>query len=417
MAFLTLVGCSSTASTVAPPPTGDAGAHTPDGGRPGEGGSVREPDGGAAEAGAVDARDDASAPGPCSATSVSVSLVDYFSGETLSGSASIDGASAGGGPFCVGPGVHPVSIKASGYATYNGAIQLPGGATSRTIRLFPVSTAVAGWLALVNMDRQSNGAPPVQLDNALTIAAWDHAIDMGTQGYVGHFDPHGFAPTTRSLMLGSMLMGSEDFAYGYPTYEVADNSFMVEKAQLPNQTASDCAAHDALADHYCNIVSVLHNWVGLAVAKMPASTHITYYDQEFGDLYGYFDTTVLAPEAPADASAPVTLVPAPGYTFKSEDVGTMAAPTPISIATINADPGCASMCPPGDVWYATGTTAVSTTGPAPYVPMLSSSEVVFVSLWTNVMPFVGASVYAAFWGSGNVTPDTYGASSKPYLVP
>jgi hypothetical protein len=75
------------------------------------------------------------------------------------------------------------------------------------------------------------------------------------------------------------------------------------------------------------------------------------------------------------------------------------------------------MCPPGDVWYPTGNTPVSTTGPTPYAPVLTTSEIVFVALSTNFTPFLSASVYAAFWGGGTVKPDSYGAASKSYLVP
>ena len=96
-----------------------------------------------------------------------------------------------------GANATPPSVTyASGYE-----VPLPGA----------YETEVTGWLpslALVNADRQANGAPAVQLDDWLTIVAWDHAVDMAVQGYYAHFDPHGLAPTTRSLLLGSMVMGA-----------------------------------------------------------------------------------------------------------------------------------------------------------------------------------------------------------------
>jgi uncharacterized protein YkwD len=397
---LLVVAAACSSSTTASSPDGSVAGAGDSGAR---GRSVRD---------AADAR-----PTSCNETVVNITVVDYFTGAAVADTlVTVDGAPATS-PFCLGSGVHPVTIQASGYATYNGAIQLPGGATSRSVPLFPVTTSAAAWLALANTDREANGAPAVQLDDGLMIAAWDHAVDMGVQGYFAHFDPHGFAPTTRSLMLGSMLMGSEDIAAGVPTYEQADAEFMAEQAKLPNQAASDCATSDSLAPHFCNIVAATHNRLGVGIVDVPGSPYKTYYDQEFGDLYGYYDTTVLPPEPPLDAGAPVTLLPAPGYPFKYEQVEMMAAPTPIGIATLNADIGCASMCPAGDVWYPTGNMAVSSNGPLPYTPTLSASQIVFVALETNAMPFLGASAYAAFWGGGTAKPDSYGASSKSYLVP
>jgi len=353
----------------------------------------------------------------CAAT---IKVTDYFTGSPVTGAtATVDGAqTAFSGTLCVASlatGLHPVVIAATGYATYNGAIQLPGGQTSRTVGLFPVTATMASWLALVNSDRSANGAAPVALDNGLTIAAWDHAVDMGTLGYFAHFDTNGFAPTTRSLMLGSMVMGSENIASGYATFQDADAAFMAEQASLPNQSPSDCAADDSLAGHYCNIVASTHNWVGLAAANVGASG--LYYDQEFGDLYAYYDTTVSSPEPSAGAAVSLTMLPASGQTFSSEYIQTMPAPTPISTATLNADPTCASSCPSGDAWYPSGSDFVGGNGPAPFAPSLAAGQIVFLALDTNVAAFVGAGGYAAFWPGGTVLPNSYGASSQPMLVP
>jgi hypothetical protein len=381
-----------------------------------QGGSSAPPgvDAGASESGAVPQ------PTSCPASSVMVSVVDYFTGAPVSlAMATVDGAPAGSGAslcFTLATGVHPVSISASGYATYNGAVQLPGGAMTRTVPLFPVGPSLAGWLALVNADRQANGAPPVQLDDWLTIVAWDHAVDMAVQGYYAHFDPHGLAPTTRSLLLGSMVMGSENLDVGSASYADAETAFMVEKSQLPNQSPSDCANDDSLAGHYCNIVAAPHNWVGLAVADVPQSQYGTYYDEEFGDLYGYYDTTVIPAQPALGTTASLSVVPAPGQTFQYGAVEALSTPVPIPIATLNADPTCASMCPSTDQWYPTTTTqAVETL--APFSPDLSQNQIVFAAIYTNEPAFVGAAAYAAFWAGGNVTLETYGAASVSYLVP
>ena len=357
-------------------------------------------------------------PESCSPGQFSVTTVDYFTGAPVVATATVDGAPATTFPcLTLATGVHPIAVSAEGYPTYNDAIQVPGGATSRTVKLISITPSLASWLTLVNSDRKANGADPLALDNGLMVAAWDHAVDLGVQGYTAHFDPHGFGPTTRSLMLGSMVISAENLAFGQATYTAAEAAFMAERLMLPHQEPSDCATSYDLADHYCDLITTSHNLLGLAITDVPGSPYKTYYDQEFGDLYAYYDTTVLGPEPALGSNAPVTLIPAAGDTFTYEYVQTMPAPTPIPIATLDADPDCASMCPPGDLSYPTGNTKVSTSGPTPYSPTLNASEIVFLEMTTSATSFFGASVYAAFWGGGTVMPDTYGASASMYRVP
>jgi hypothetical protein len=416
-------------SAGAPAPTGAAGDDGTGGGEgTGAGGSSGVPGGasngggdpaGSADAGTGGSSGSGGTSAACAPGAVSVDVVDYFTAAPVDAHATADGSSAGAGSslcFDVGTGLHPVVITAPGYATYNGAIQVPGGATKRTVHLFPVGASLAGWLALVNSDRQANGAPPVQLDNGLTVAAWDHAVDMGTQNYFAHFDPHGFAPTTRSLLLGSMLIGAESCAAGATTYQEAESEFMAEKSSLPNQSPSDCAQDDSLAGHYCNLVWASHNWVGLAIVDVPGSTYETYFDQEFGDLYGYYDTTVLPPEPSLGASGSLSLLPSAGFSFSDEYVATMPAPSPIPIATLNADPTCASSCPATDEWYPDGGTDVGGAAPSPVQPPFTTSQLVFVAMDSNASTFEASSAWAAFWPGGTVMPESYGAGSEQYLV-
>jgi len=345
-----------------------------------------------------------------------IHVVDYFTGAPVDATVTVDGSPAGTS-LCLADGVHPIAVSASGYATHNDAIQVPGGAQSRTVQLVSVTPSLAHWLALVNSDRAANGAGALALDNGLMIAAWEHAADMGLVGYVSHWDPQGFAPTTRALMLGAMVMPAENVAAGTDTYVAAEQAFMAERSMLPNQSPNDCATNDDLAGHYCDLVWPSHNVLGLAIADVPQSPYVNYYDQEFGDLYAYYDTTVIGPEPKAGASAPLMLIPGPGQTFSSEFVQTMPAPTAISVATLNADPVCASACPAGDLVFPTGNTPLTATGPTAYTPTLSPGEIVFVELSTSVQTFFGAaSVYAAFWESGTTTPTGYGASSVSYRV-
>jgi uncharacterized protein YkwD len=341
---------------------------------------------------------------------VPVSVVDYFTAQAVgAANVSIDGAPAG---RSLAAGLHTLVVTAPGYATFNGAIQIPAGAPNRTIKLFPVSPSMAAWLAQINADRAANGASAVQLDDMLTIAAYDHAVDEATQGYFAHFDPHGFSPNTRSLLLGSMMQGLEDIAAGYPTWSDAEAAMMAERTALPHQDAADCqTSSEDLAGHYCNIVWPTHNWVGLALLAAPggATQYGTYYDQEFGELYGRYDTTV----PPTQASTGTLLFAgANGSTLATGYVATLPPPAPISIATLNADPRCTSMCPAADQWYPTATNADFSADSWPFTSALGSTQLTFPELYTNVGGlFDGVAVDAVAWPGGTVTPNAYGSSS------
>ncbi|MGA2396216.1 MAG: CAP domain-containing protein [Candidatus Lustribacter sp.] len=342
---------------------------------------------------------------------VPVSVVDYFTAQAIgSASVSVDGAAAG---RSLSAGLHTLVVTAPGYAAFNGAIQIPGGAPARTVKLFPVSPSMTAWLTQINADRAANGAGAVQLDDMLTIAAYDHAVDEATQGYFAHFDPQGFSPNTRSLLLGSMMQGLEDIAAGYPTWSGAEAAMMAERTSLPHQDAADCqTSSEALAGHYCNIVWPTHNWVGLALLSAPAgATQFgTYYDQEFGELYGAYDTTA----APAQAATGGTLLfaGANGSTQTSGYVAALPAPVPIAIATLNADPRCASTCPAADQWYPTATNVFFSADSWPFTAALGSAQLTFPELSSSVGGlFDGAAIDAVAWPGGTVTPPTYGSSA------
>lgn len=339
-----------------------------------------------------------------------VSVVDYFTAQTIgSASVTVDGAPL---THALSTGLHTLVVTAPGYATFNGAIQVPGGAANRTVKLFPVSPSMTAWLAQIDADRAANGAGAVQLDDMLSIAAYDHAVDQATQGYFAHFDPQGFSPNTRSLLLGSMMQGLEDIAAGYAGWAGAESAMMAERTALPHQDAADCqTSSESLAGHYCNIVWPLHNWVGLALLSAPggATQYGTYYDQEFGELYGVYDTTV--PPAAASAGS-LSFAGANGSTLGTGYVATLATPAPIAIATLNADPRCASSCPAADQWYPSAGNTFFSAGTWTFTTALSSSQLTFPELSSNVAGlFDGAAIDAVAWPGATVTPATYTGST------
>jgi uncharacterized protein YkwD len=348
-----------------------------------------------------------------------VAVSDYFAGMSVTNaSMTVDGSpvTGSGGTFApaLPAGTHYIQISAPNYATFNGAIQVPGGAALRSIKLIPVSSLVAAWLAQINADRAANGAGSVQLDDMLSIAAYDHAADMASQGYYAHFDPIGFAPTTRSLLLKSMMMGSENIAAGFATWTQAEQAFMAEKSSLPDQAASDCEIpqNDELAGHYCNIVWPTHNWVGLAIVQLGSSPYGLYYDEEFGDLYGAYDRSTYALNPSLGTSATLGLVPESGAQLTFYDVGTLPNPVPIAISTLNADPRCLSQCPSADQWYPVNGTG---TYSPPFPLSLEQNQLYFTEAYTNIPQiFVGAGAWAVFWPGGTTLPTEYSNST---LVP
>lgn len=364
---------------------------------------------GSATPAAPSATNPTASPTPAQQT-VPVAAVDYFTAQAVgSANVSIDGVS---GTRSLSAGLHTLVASAPGYATFNGAIQIPAGAVNRTVKLFPISPSMTAWLTQINADRAANGASAVQLDDMLTIAAYDHAVDEATQGYFAHFDPHGFSPNTRSLLLGSMMQGLEDIAAGYATWSGAESAMMAERTALPHQDAADCqTSSEDLAGHYCNIVWPTHNWVGLAILSAPngATQYGTYYDQEFGELYGIFDTTV----PPTQASAgTLSFAGANGSTLTSGYLATLPTPAPISIATLNADPLCASTCPAADLWYPTATNAFFSADSWPFTATLGSAQLTFPELYSNVSGlFDAVAIDTVVWPGATVTPTSYTSST------
>jgi Cysteine-rich secretory protein family len=324
-------------------------------------------------------------------------VTDYFTRKPVAAAhLKIDGAvKAGhGGIFSVAlaPGVHSLVIAAAGYATYENAVDVPTAAPQRAIALFPIDAAMQAWIVQIDKDRKSNGAGPVVPDNGLTIAAFDHAADMIVRNYFAHFDPNGFSPTTRSLLLGSMMPGWENLAAGYATAEDAEAAFMSEKADLPHHSPSDCAADWSDAGHYCNIVLPQHNRTGVAIVG-------TDYDEEFGDYYAMYDTSAIPPEPKLGSSATLSIAALDGSIPSYAFVASMGEPQRIPIATLNADPTCSSACPKNDVWWPSGDSSAND-------PIKLSFKVNQI-YWPILSLAETEQSYAAFWAGGNRLPSIY----------
>lgn len=347
------------------------------------------------------------------AATIHIAATDYFGGATIAATILVDGKPTAT-TFALASGLHRLQIIAPGFATYNGAIQVPGGATTRDVPLMPLGPNIDAWLLALNSDRLTSGSPPVQIDDALAIAAFNHAADMAVRNYFAHFDTHGFAPTTRSLLFGSGVMADENLAAGFSSVSDVESAFALERNALPKKSPADCAAYDALASHYCNLVFANHNWVGLAATTSTNSTYGTYFAQEFGDLYALVDATVANVEPSLGTTAWLTMGSLDGGTIFAS-VSTQAAPVPITIATLNADPACATQCPAADHFYPVG--LATQADPALFSIPFALDQLYIPQAFTTTATFVGSSAASVYWPGGSVMPDWYGnASLSPLSI-
>ncbi len=200
-----------------------------------------------------------------------------------------------------------------------------------------------------------------------------------------------------------MLPGWENIAAGYDDWQAAEAAFMAEKANLPNKSPSDCAKYWSDAGHYCNIVDKTHDRVGVSIVASSGTKFGTYYDEEFGDLYGWYDPSVAGPEPSIGTSASLDFVAGTGASGASGYMQFMPEPAPISIATLNADPTCSSQCPSADRWGPSGGGQVANP-----IPLSFGTNQVY---WPELVATIGGSLtYAAFsakWAGGTVLPTTY----------
>jgi uncharacterized protein YkwD len=86
-------------------------------------------------------------------------------------------------------------------------------------------------LAAVNNVRAQNGKPPLCLNAKLARASREHAVDMGTGGWVGSAGTSGSTPTTRAAAQGFNSPGvAEIVGAGYTSTEVAIQEWMSSPA-------------------------------------------------------------------------------------------------------------------------------------------------------------------------------------------
>jgi uncharacterized protein YkwD len=152
--------------------------------------------------------------------------------------------------------------------------------TSSSSATAPVATSVTGldseelnFLNLINAYRVENGAPALQVSEALTNASQWMSQDMATNNFLDHTDSLGRDPFTRMT------------AFGY-TYSTDEG----ENIAAGYETAADTFAQwQASAEHNANMLDASYLVIGIGRAYDASSTYGWYWTTDFG---GYIDATL-----------------------------------------------------------------------------------------------------------------------------
>lgn len=188
-------------------------------------------------------------------------------------------------------------------------------------------------VALVNRDRQAEGLEPVAWEDAAARSGAEHAADMASHGYTGHWGTDGSVPEHRYTRAGGTGMVQENAAcffdnkdrpldpnarYTAEALERIESAFMDEKPP-----------HDG---HRRNILTAWHNRLGVGLAQ-PVGIDVPCMAQEFTDSYGSYASL------PAKGKLGQTLhvagtLEAPA-TFAAVGVARIARPSPMTAADLN----------------------------------------------------------------------------------
>jgi uncharacterized protein YkwD len=149
-----------------------------------------------------------------------------------------------------------------------------GTSTGSSAAAAPPSTDIELEVArLVNLARASArtcgtqrfaAAGPLRVDNRLSQASRDHALDMGRQRYFAHTSLDGRTPWDRARAAGYTNASGENIAAGYPTAAAVVQGWLDSPGHCTNIMAPDAAD------------------IGVGFANVSGSPYGTYWVQLFG---------------------------------------------------------------------------------------------------------------------------------------
>jgi len=148
-------------------------------------------------------------------------------------------------------------------------------------------------LALINRDRASVGAPPVDLDEGPpTIAGQAHAADMAKLGYLGHWGSDGSVPEQRHTEAGGADMVLENaLCFTDEKRREIDPEAKIDPAQVERAESLFWDEVPPNDGHRKNIAKASHTRVGIGVAQSTETATelaVPCFAQEFVDGYGTY---------------------------------------------------------------------------------------------------------------------------------
>jgi len=203
-------------------------------------------------------------------------------------------------------------------------------------------------LELINQDRASCGAGPLELDALASKAAQIHAEEMAKLQFNSHWHPDGSKPTERYNNVGGTDIVLENSAGSPPSLKgfmatVPNNpKFSKDEVKwIENLYFSEVPPHDG---HRRNIIKPEHTHVGLGLAIVnvttnqngqPFSGRIPTSAQEFINKYGTY--TVTSKDFKKGGAFTLEGQMRPGYEADCLDIRREDLPTNIPLKELQGD--------------------------------------------------------------------------------
>ncbi len=160
-------------------------------------------------------------------------------------------------------------------------------------KLITLAQARAYMVDLINRDRATLGLAPVRLDEGpATRAGQEHAEDMATHGYLGHWGTDGSVPEQRFTQAGGVDMVLENAScFTDEQARKLDRAPRIDPKNI--EQAEDMFFHEKPPHdgHRKNILKAWHRSVGIGIAQpvaTPTEIPVPCIAQEFVDPYGTY---------------------------------------------------------------------------------------------------------------------------------
>jgi uncharacterized protein YkwD len=99
----------------------------------------------------------------------------------------------------------------------------------------PTEADVAGFVDLINTQRQSRGLAPLAWDPAAADVALAHSSDMATRGFFSHVNPDGASPFDRMSAAGiEYIRAGENIAFGFTSAQSVFEAWMASPGHRGN---------------------------------------------------------------------------------------------------------------------------------------------------------------------------------------